>query len=298
MQGKLDYLEIPKDNFAQAITPQKNLSPEMKVKGIELGISKSPSNVYYFGFNNKDKNMKNVHLRRAIAYAFDQYKYNELFFNGTAAIANTLLPPGLAGNNPPLISPYLGSQIKKAKEELKLAGHPNGVGLGEIVLTVKNSSLARQVAEFFVQEMSKVGIKARLDMVSWGKLLDKANKGSYQIFYLAWFVGLPTGFEFFNLLYGPNWPGSYNRMGHINPEFDDLYDKSLASTEKSVHKKNFRLMNKIALMDVPLLPLVHAKTFYLKNAWLKNYVPAEIAGGLEQYYDIDLVSKKELLSKD
>ena len=297
IKGQLDYLEVPKDNFTQAVTPQKEASKEMMDKGIELGITQSNTNVYYFGFNNKDKYLSNVHLRKAIAFAYNQHEYNELFYNGTAEIANSVLPPDVPGNIPPLKSPYIGSKIEEAKEELKKAGYPNGEGLPELVMTVRNSTGARQVAEHFVKEMQKAGIKARVEMVAWGKLLEKAQKGDFQMFYLGWFVGLPTGFQFFDLLYGPNWPGSYNRMGHTNPEFDKLFDASLASTDKRVHEDNFRKMNQIALDTVTLFPLVHARDFFLKQGWLKNYVPSEAYCGLEQYFDIDLNLKKELMKK-
>lgn len=297
MKGQLDYLEVPKDNFAQAITPQQKASKEMMDKGIELGITPSNTNVYYFGFNNKDKYLSNVHLRRAIAYAYNQYEYNELFFNKTAEVANSVLPPGVPGNIPPLKSPYLGPKLNEAREELKKAGFPNGEGLPELTLTVRNSTLARQVGEHLVKEMKKVGIPVKVEMVAWGKLLEKAQKGDFQMFYLAWFVGLPTGFQFFDLLYGPNWPGSYNRMGHTNPEFDKLFDGAMASIDPIVHEANFAKMNRIALENVPLFPLVHARDFFLKQGWLKNYIPSEASGGLEQYFDIDIAVKKELLKR-
>lgn len=297
MKGQLDYLEVPKDNFAQAITPQQKASKEMMDKGIELGITPSNTNVYYFGFNNKDKYLSNVHLRRAIAYAYNQYEYNELFFNKTAEVANSVLPPGVPGNIPPLKSPYLGPKLNEAREELKKAGFPNGEGLPELTLTVRNSTLARQVGEHLVKEMKKVGIPVKVEMVAWGKLLEKAQKGDFQMFYLAWFVGLPTGFQFFDLLYGPNWPGSYNRMGHTNPEFDKLFDGAMASIDPIVHEANFAKMNMIALENVPLFPLVHARDFFLKQGWLKNYIPSEASGGLEQYFDIDIAVKKELLKR-
>ena len=50
-------------------------------------------------------------------------------------------------------------------------------------------------------------------------------------------------------------------------------------------------MNAIALEQLPLLPLVHAKDFFLSHLWLKNYVPSEIAGGLEQYFDIQKLTR-------
>ena len=297
MKGQLDYLEVPKDNFAQAITPQQKASKEMIEKGIELGITPSNTNIYYFGFNNRDKYLSNVHLRRAIAYAYNQYEYNELFFNKTAEVANSVLPPNVPGNIPPLKSPYLGPKLNEARAELKKAGFPDGKDLPELTLTVRNSTLARQVGEHLVKEMKKIGVSVKVEMVAWGKLLEKAQNGDFQMFYLAWFVGLPTGFQFFDLLYGPNWPGSYNRMGHTNPEFDQLFDGAMASVDPIVHETHFNKMNKIALKNVPLFPLVHARDFFLKQGWLKNYVPSEAAGGLEQYFDIDIAVKKELLKR-
>lgn len=294
--GKVDYLEVPKDNFSQALTPSKEMTGPMKEKGIKLGMTTSQNNVYYFGVNNQKPFLRNKFVRRAMSLAFDREKYNNLFFNGTADIATSILPPEVIGNNPPLAYPNHDSEIDMAKKELIKAGYPNGKGLPTFTLTVKNSTLARQIAEFFVKEMKQIGINIKLEIVSWAKLLDKANKGQYDIFYLAWFVGVPSGFEFFNLVYGPNWPGSYNRVGYQNKELDRLYDEALDSVDPLTHQKIFRKMNLIVKDELPLIPLVHAKDFFLKQAWLKNYVPSEIAGGLEQYYDVDLDVKKKYLS--
>ena len=113
-----------------------------------------------------------------------------------------------------------------------------------------------------------------------------SNLGKFDIFYLSWFVALPKGPEFFELLYGGNHPGSYNRVGFHHDEFDKLFIK--AKKESNLNKQDLlvRKMNSIAMEYMPIIPLVHTKNFFVRQSWLRNYVPTDQIGGLEQYYDI------------
>ena len=72
-------------------------------------------------------------------------------------------------------------------------------------------------------------------------------------------------------------------MGYQNKKLDALYDKALDSVDPIKHQEILKKMNLIVKEELPLIPLVHANDFFLKQAWLKNYVPSEIAGGLEHY---------------
>ncbi|MBI2519791.1 MAG: hypothetical protein HYV97_05225 [Bdellovibrio sp.] len=295
LKGKVDYLEIPKDSFDTSITAQTTLSPELARKGIKLGITDSNTNLYYFGINNRHPFLKDRSLRKAMLMALDHAKFNRLFFNGTAQIAHTVLPPGIPGNDTPLQNPAIGAPLEQAKKLMVSAGFPEGKGLPTLTLTVRDTTLARQVGEFFQQEMVKIGVTIKVDMVPFATLLERAQKGKLEIFYLAWFVGVPTGLQFFDLLYGPNWPASFNRMAFQNNEFDDLYRKALAAPTRVRQNVLFHQMNQIALEQVPLIPIVHARDFFVHQGWIKNFVPSETALGLEQYFDVDLELKEKLL---
>ncbi|GAB4014956.1 MAG: ABC transporter substrate-binding protein [Bdellovibrio sp.] len=281
---KVHYVEVPKDQFAASITAQSDLSDELKEKGLTLGITDSDSNTYYLGMNMRQLPTNNIHFRKAIAYAIDLNKFNELFFNNTAELAAGLLPPGVPGNTNPLKSPYVEKNLELAKKELALSG----VKLNRpLVIIVRDSTLARQVGEFFQKELRDIGLEVKVETLAWPRLLERAQKGEFDFFYLAWFVGLPTGFQFFDLLYGPNFPGSYNRVGYQNKIFDSLYVK--AEEEQSPEKQNaiFEKMNKIILDEIPILPLVHARDFFVYWKELKNYRPSEVSGGIEQYFDLE-----------
>jgi len=295
LKGKVDYLEIPKDSFDSSITAQASLAPELEGKGIKLGITDSNTNLYYFGINNRHPYLKSRALRQAMLMAFDHAKFNRLFFNGTAQIAHTVLPPGIPGNETPLQNPLLGAPLAQAKKMLASAGFAEGKGLPTLTLTVRDTTLARQVGEFFQQEMAKIGVQIKVDMVPFATLLERAQKGKLEIFYLAWFVGVPTGLQFFDLLYGPNWPASFNRVAFQNDEFDRLYQQALGAPTRESQNGLFHKMNQIALEQIPLIPIVHARDFFVHQGWIKNFVPSETALGLEQYFDVDLELKAKLL---
>lgn len=283
--GKLDYLEVAKDNFSEVFGPNFTVSKELKQRGVLVGAGKAHSNLYYFGFNQSHPLLKNKRIRQAIAHGLDYEKFNKLFFNETAIVAKSILPPQILGNNPPLESDYHKNNKELAKKIIKEEIR-NLKDISPIRIMVKNKTISRQVAEFLKNEMEKIGLKAEVEAVSWQSLLDRANKGKYDIFYLAWFVGLPKGLEFFELLYGPNHPGSYNRVGYHNNEFDRLF--MLAKKESDLEKQNqiITKMNAIATEDLPIMPLVHTKNFFVHWKRVKNYIPTDQLGGLEKYYDI------------
>ena len=128
-------------------------------------------------------------------------------------------------------------------------------------------------------------------------VLDLAQKGKYDMFFLAWFVGLPIADEFFELTYGKNYPGSYNRFGYQNPKFDELFESFKLIKDEKKQNEVIRQMNQIIMEDLPLFPLIHTRDYFLRHGWIKNYVPSDQYSGLEQYYDVDNQLKQKLLKK-
>ncbi|MEK6623499.1 MAG: ABC transporter substrate-binding protein, partial [Bdellovibrionota bacterium] len=104
-KGNLDYIGIPKDNFASALTPSRQLSDDLAKKGIQLMIEPS-LDVTYTAFNHENPLFQNVKLRRAMSLAYDVNKSNELFYNGTALPAQSVIPPGIAGYKHDYLIPW------------------------------------------------------------------------------------------------------------------------------------------------------------------------------------------------
>lgn len=181
LKGNIDYLEVEKDNH-QDVFEGRMISPDLKKKGFVIGRDNGQGNLYYFGFNNQKAPLNNPDIRKAIAKAFNYSKYNELFFNSQAIVAQSYLPPSIPGNEPPMKTSFNKKNISAAKDLLK--NHQEV--LRPLKMIVKNKTVSRQVGEFLKSELEKIGVDLILETVSFPELLKRATKGDYDIFYLSW----------------------------------------------------------------------------------------------------------------
>ena len=296
-KGNLDHISIPKDNFASAVTPSKDLTPEMKEKGMNLDISPS-LDVTYIAFQHDMPLFKNKKLRQAMSMAVDKEKENELFYNNTGIPAQSIVPPGIAGYMPSYQNPNRGLQLELAKKTLAEAGYPEGKGLPEIVFDhVGTSPTSRQMAEFFAKNMAEIGINIKLNSGSWPELTDRVRKRTTMMYGMAWGADYPDAENFLQLLYGPNESPGANGSNYKNPEFDELFKKASLMQDSPERTALYEKLNRIAAEEVPLIYGVHRTGFTIVQAWLQNFKATEFEWERAQYLDLDLAKKSELSNK-
>lgn len=295
-KGRIDYIGIPKDNFASAVTPDRELSKDLQEKGIILEITPS-LDVTYTAFNHDLKLFQNTKLRQAMSLAYDVNESNKLFYNGTSLPAESVVPPGIAGNIPGYKNPYRGPDVEKAKELLAAAGYPEGKGLPEITYDCPSSTDSRQIGEFFKQQMAQIGINIKVVTNPWPELQSKITKRQVMMYGIAWGADYPDAENFLQLLYGPNKSPGANGSHYDNEEFNRLFKTASVMQDSPERTALYEKMNRMAAEEMPWIFGVHRQSFLLKQGWLKNYVPTDFDSGIAQYLDIDLEKKKELLEK-
>ena len=296
LKGNLDYVSIPKDNFDTAVTPSKDLSPDLKEKGILMDISPS-LDVTYIAFNHDNKVFQNVKLRRAMMLAYDIGRSNGLFYNNTSLPAHSVIPPGIAGHISDYKNPYRGPDLEKAKKLLAEAGYPNGKGLPEITYDCPTSTVSRQMGEFFRDQMSQLGITVNVIQNQWPELQRKINNRTVMTYGIAWGADYPDAENFLQLLYGPNKSPGANGAGYDNPEMNRLYKVASVMQDSPERTALYEKMYRMAAEEVPWIFGVHRQQFSLKHSWLKNYYQTDFDSGQAQYLNIDLDKKKEAVKK-
>ena len=293
-KGRVDMFGIPKDNFEKVVAPGDAITDVYKEKGISLFISPS-LDITYNAFNNADTLFKNnVHLRRALSLAYNVDEVNKLFFNGRTFKAQSIIPPGIAGFDPNYINPYREFNLEKAKEELKKAGYPNGKGLPVITYETVASTTSRQMAEYLVKSMSKIGVRMKVNTSTWPQFIQKVNTKQAQMFGMAWGADYPDGENFLQLLYSPNQSPGSNGSNYSNPVYDSLFAISTLMQDSPERTAIYKRLNQMAAEQVPMIYGVHRKSFVVKHGWVRNYKYHEFSQGMEKYYDIDLEEKKRL----
>jgi len=295
MKGNLDVSGIPKDNYDQAINPDKTLKQELVKKGIHLDINTSLDVTYTF-FNMEDTILgKNVHIRRAMCLAWNSRKEIDLLFNGRAIPAHSPIPPGLLGYDSSFVNPYQEYDPAQAAVELVSAGYPRGRGLPSFEYLTNDNTTSRQRTEKFIKEMGDIGIKITVTAVTWPEFTNRIKNKRFQIAGMGWYADYPDPENFIQLLYGPNEAPGSNNSNYKNPAYDSLYVKLVTTNDVAQKLQIIRQMKEIFIEDCPWIPGVHRLAYSLSYMWVKNKKYNDVSPGNFKYLNIDNDKRNTLL---
>ncbi len=301
-QGYIDASGIGKEHFDKIITKNKELSSEMKKKGIRLETAVA-SDIFYYGFNMLDTVVggytdRQRYLRQAVARAFDVGKYKKIFRNERGIIPNGPVPPGIFGYTPEIES-YNNFDLEKAKELLAKAGYKDGIDpkTGKpLELTYDNavisgaSSAARPHLQFFKEQIEQLGIRLKIATTDLNTYRRKILDGNYQIFESGWLLDYPDPENFLFLLYGPNGAVKYhsdNRANYDSPEFDRLFEQMETMDNTPERFRIIQKMIDIVNKDCPWIYLFHSEDYYLFHSWYKNINVTDLINNAMKYKKID-----------
>jgi len=294
MKAELDTAGVPKDNFESAYDRKtKQLKPELVAKGLQL-LTNPELDITHTSFNMADPLVgKNKLLRQALSLAVDQEGFNETFYNGRAIAAQTPIPPGIAGYEADFKNPYRQANIEKAKELLAKAGYPNGQGLPPLEVAGMSDSTARQISEYEAKEFAKIGVKLKINAYSWPEFQNAVKTRRGQMWGFAWSADYPDAENFLQLFYSKNASPGPNDANYNNPEFDKLYEKTLAMQDTPERTAIYKQMVKILVEDCPWIFGAHRLAFQLYYPWLKNMKIHDFDHAFYKYYRIDEAVKAQ-----
>ncbi len=292
-KGEIDYYSVPKDNFASAIKNNK-LSDELVKKGFVLEIAPQ-LDVTYTAFNFENKLFHNKKLRQAMYLAYDEPKANELFYNNTAFPAQSIIAPGIAGVDANYKNPFKGPKLEEAKKMLAEAGYPGGKGLPELKYDIPDSTVSRQMGEYFQKQMEQVGIKIKIVSSPWPEFQAKVKKKAVEVYGLAWGADYPDAENFLQLFYGPNKSPGANGSNYDNPEFNKEFEAAVAMQDSPERTARYTKLNKFLAEEVVALFGVHRQAYIMEQGWLRNFHPTDLHHDAVQYLNIDNQKKAELL---
>ena len=294
VQGDLDIGGIPKDNFDTAVTPSRNLTPDLIEQGIVLEKYEDPA-TYWYGFNMEDPLLgNNLPLRQAMNVAIDRKEYLELFLNNRGQPAHGILPPMLAGYDKDINSPYTVYDVELAKKKVKEAEQVNGGPIPPIVLTMGSTdSVARQSGQWFARAYEKVGLKLEVDYMDWPSAQEKVKTKSAQMYAMGWVADIPDAENFMQLFYGPNESPGPNGMNYKNAKADELYEKLSVMPDSPERVDVIQQMQQTVVDDLPCVLTLHRVAYLLRYDWLKNYKPHVFGYGLTKYRNVDADLRRE-----
>jgi oligopeptide transport system substrate-binding protein len=294
LRGNLDRSPIPKDNYADAVTPDKSVRGDMAAKGIDL-VRLKDLDVIYVCFNLEDKALSDKRLRQAMSLAYDADQAIELFQNGRGIRAHSPIPPGLFGYDSTFRNPHSRFDLEAAKSLLAKAGHPGGRGLPELEYLTPASTDTRQAGEHFAQCMARLGIKIKVATCTWPEFLERLKRKKFQIIRAAWAADYPDPENFLQLLYGPNESPGENNANYKNAEYDALYRDVAVMQDTPERLAKIRRMQEILAEDCPWIFCLHRTNELLIYKWVKDHKAHAVLDAPLKYYRIDAAMRRSYL---
>lgn len=290
---ELDLWQVTKD-YQPQILENGELTAHYKKKLVALELAINPD-ITYVGFNTENVFLKNKKVRQAIALAYNQQTVRKKFYNSLVVPAHGPLPPTFAGYRKDLKNPYQTHDLEKAKEFLKEAGYPGGVGLPIFKFEMPSThTTSRQMAEFFKAQAALIGVRVTLQPNTWPQFSEKIKSKKADIFEMAWNGDYPDAENFLQLFYSKNVSPGPNSANYVNPAFDSLYEQALKLPQGRERTALYHKMEDLLIEDMPWIFNFHRTLVFARQPWLKNVKSDQMVLDVFKYYDIDTDIKKRL----
>jgi peptide/nickel transport system substrate-binding protein len=197
-----------------------------------------------------------VEARIAVAQAIDRKQLVDDLYKGSATVANSIFPPGMAGYDPD--AKLVEFNPEAAQKTL------SDLGIKEIsFVTYTNTRPYNTVggtilAEYIQGCLRKVGLKVNITPLVWGSFLERVPKRDSNLCLLGWlwdngdpdnFAKLPS--DHTNFL---NNPSAFNNL-----KYDYLIKKGVQLPDGDERNGINKQCAQIIAEDVPILPISNSK---------------------------------------
>jgi peptide/nickel transport system substrate-binding protein len=269
VKGNLDLMSgIDPTYKDELLTKEGKLQPKYSA-GIDL-ITQPYLNTEYLGFmvdrTSRDQGkVIPAGVRKAINHAFDRTKMIRY-------LRNNIGIPGCQGITPKGLPSFDSTRIfydynpPKARQLLAAAGYPGGKGLPSITLTSTSDYL--DICKYIQHQVAGIGIDLKIEVSPPAAVKEMKAEAKLPFFRASWIADYPDAENYLSMFYSKNFcPRGPNYTHFSNPEFDRLYEKSMATVKDSARFSYYRQMEQIMMDESPVVILYYDQVlrFVQKN---------------------------------
>jgi peptide/nickel transport system substrate-binding protein len=233
----------------------------------DLAVMESPGTIYaYLAMNLRDPILKDVRVRRAIAYAIDVEPIIHYLLRDQAQQAYSVLPPQhWAYDDDVAKYPH---DPERARQILDDAGY-RSVNAVRFHITMKTSTeeSTRLLAAVLQQQLREVGIALDIRSFEFATFFADITKGAYQFHSLRW-VGGNLDPDIFEHIFGSNSfaPKRANRTFYSNLRVDELIRQGDSTLDQQQRRATYAELQQILAEDLPYINL-----WYLDNVLVHTH---------------------------
>lgn len=216
--------------------------------------------------NHLKKPFDDVRIRQAMNYATDRQKIIDAVLEGQAIPATSPFPTIMPSWDETLnVYSY---DLEKAKALLAEAGYANGLKV-ELLVSSEERSRAAQIIQ---ADWAKVGIELTIELIEFGTLLERTNRGDFDAFILSWGHALNQDRTLTNNFYSKNIGGGGNRASWVDKETDRLIELGRTEIEWSKREAAYKAVQKRLVEQAVWVYLFQQIMYTGTNAKLEGIV--------------------------
>ena len=219
----------------------------------------------YLLMNLKNKHLKNLAVRQALAYTLDRPSLIKYKFKNYALLARSLMSP----QNFFFYKQVPSHNLDLAKARKLLQGYPHPILLK---FSTSNSQETVDKARVLMGQINKSPIKTRLETFEWGTFYQDLSRGQFDLALMKW-VGV-TDPDIYNLAFHSKnlAPKGRNRSLYKNPRLDRLLEQGIREPDKQKRRKIYERIQAIVHKNVLIIPLWHEQEISILKPSIKNYI--------------------------
>lgn len=284
--GQLNFIR----EFSEPlITEVANKLPGIQIIRCPSGSLSGPGSLW---MNNSGPPFDDVRVRRAASMAIDQQAIISLY--DKRASPSMVLPPGIPGallleDFPPEVRQFLEYHPDRSKQLLAQAGYPNGFDT-VVNFTARYAAPSAMVAEAATSMLQAVGVRARLNLMEYGRFLETVVQAKYPVGQMAISAVSVNSLEDAHALFS-FWSeaGAVNRSIVRDPEYDDLFKRFMTTVDQAKRRalarelqimaaqKSYRVLLPMPDSTMTALPGIHFTwmgstrdySMMLETAWIE-----------------------------
>lgn len=261
------------DLVQNALTPDMTWSLRQDKKLVI--VSTSGTEVQYLTFNLRDPYLRDVRVRRAVAYAMNRPLIIESLLRGEARPADSLLPTNHWA--------YCGDvthytyDLEKARALLDAAGYKPGLDGVRFHLEMKTSTDqgARLLTMALQQQLRAVGIALDIRSYEFATFYSDITRGAFGLYSLRWIGGNESP-DIFRYAFASSSfpPHGANRGSYSNMEVDRLLATTVTEPDPENSRGNYARVQQILADELPALPLWYIDSVVVYNRRLSGVEPS------------------------
>ncbi len=255
VQGNLDFLNSIDASYKDELLTEKGELTAGYQDRIDMR-SGPYLNTEYLGVYLDAENpaAQSLKIRQAINYGFDREKMILYLRNGMGTPAvNGFIPKGMPSFDQMNGYTY---QPEKAKELLR--SYSEETGDLNPSITISTNSQYLDLCEYIQRELEKLGLRVSVDVMPPSTLRQLKVQGKLNLFRGSWVADYPDAENYLFIFHSKNFsPDGPNYTHFSNPEFDQLYETAIKTTDRKIREELYHKMDRLLMQAAPVIPLYY-----------------------------------------